>query len=172
MPILKKQKGFTLIEVMVAVLILSIGLLGMAGLQVLSMQSSTGALQRSQATMLAYDLAERIRRNRDGALNGDYDRVIKTTNNEQDSAPTSPACILAGCTSTELAEQDIREWLDNIIDVTGIGNDGNNWQPTLPESTAVLIQDDNEFNLNIRWQVSDSAQQNEIQKNYNLTFTL
>ena len=54
--------GFTLIEVMVAVVVLAVGLLGMASLMVRSQQSNEGAYSRSQASILAYDIIERMRR--------------------------------------------------------------------------------------------------------------
>jgi type IV pilus assembly protein PilV len=59
-----RQGGFGLIEVLVALLILSIGLLGMASLQTLSLQQTTGSQARTQAILLAEDLVERIRANR------------------------------------------------------------------------------------------------------------
>lgn len=55
------QRGFSLIEVLVAVLILAIGLLGVAGVQVISMQNTSNANLRTQATIYAQDMAEQIR---------------------------------------------------------------------------------------------------------------
>ena len=55
--------GFTLIEVVVAVLILSLGVLGVAGLQIISTRSNFEGLQRSQATQLANDTIDRMRAN-------------------------------------------------------------------------------------------------------------
>lgn len=55
------QGGTSLLEVLIAVVILSIGLLGLAGLQVASLRVNQGALQRSQATTLAYDMLDRMR---------------------------------------------------------------------------------------------------------------
>lgn len=55
------QRGFSLIEVLVAVLILAIGLLGVAGVQVISMQNTSNANLRTQATIHAQDMAEQIR---------------------------------------------------------------------------------------------------------------
>ncbi len=57
------MKGFTLVEVLVALLVLSIGLLGLAGLQAGGLRSNHGAYLRSQAVMLAHDMADRMRSN-------------------------------------------------------------------------------------------------------------
>jgi type IV pilus assembly protein PilV len=55
--------GFTLLEVLVAVLVLSFGLLGIAGLLLSTMQNNTVAAQRTTATFLAQDISDRIRQN-------------------------------------------------------------------------------------------------------------
>jgi type IV pilus assembly protein PilV len=68
-----RSTGFTLLEVLVAVLVLAIGLLGMAGLQMTGMKSNNSAYLRSQASLLAYDITERMRANRNAALSGSYD---------------------------------------------------------------------------------------------------
>lgn len=59
----KHSGGFTLLEVLIALVILSIGLLGIAGLQGVGLRSSQGAYLTSQASLLAYDIADRIRAN-------------------------------------------------------------------------------------------------------------
>lgn len=89
-----RMKGLTLIEVLVAVLILSIGLLGLAGLQTLSLRSNHSAYLRSQATILAYDIADRMRANRQPALSGSYNIALKST----------PA------TGSSIAAIDLQEW--------------------------------------------------------------
>ncbi len=55
------QRGFTLVEVLVTIIIMSIGLLGVAGLQLASMRSNHSAYLRTQATLAAYDLIDRMR---------------------------------------------------------------------------------------------------------------
>ncbi|MBN3562479.1 type IV pilus modification protein PilV [Amphritea spongicola] len=67
------EKGSSLIEVLIAVVIISIGLLAVAGLQAVALKSNNGSYLRSQATFLAYDLADRMRAAPDSAVNGDYD---------------------------------------------------------------------------------------------------
>lgn len=68
----KLERGTTLIETLVALLVLSIGLLGIAGMQMTSLQNNRGAHLRSQAQVLSYDIADRMRANRTAALAGKY----------------------------------------------------------------------------------------------------
>jgi type IV pilus assembly protein PilV len=70
---MKRARGFTLIEVLVALVVLSIGLLGLASLQLSSLRWNHGASLRSQATLLAYDIVDRMRANQVAARNGEYD---------------------------------------------------------------------------------------------------
>lgn len=70
--VLSTQRGFTLLEILIAIVVLSIGLLGLAGLQTLSLQSNQSASQVSQATFLAQDIFERMRSNREAAHDGQY----------------------------------------------------------------------------------------------------
>jgi type IV pilus assembly protein PilV len=72
MPIGKnKQNGFTMIELLIALLILAVGLFGMASLMMTSMKSNQSAAMRSQASWLAYDIVERMRLNSDVATSSD-----------------------------------------------------------------------------------------------------
>jgi len=87
--------GFTLIESLVALLVLSIGLLGVAAMQLASLQANNGAFQRTQATFLAQDIADRMRANRTAAIAGDYDFALG------DAAPADTDTV---------AEQDIVAW--------------------------------------------------------------
>lgn len=69
---MRKQFGLGIIEVLVALVIVSFGVLGMAGLQLTGMKHSTDGFNRSKALMLTENLATRMRINRTGVLNGDY----------------------------------------------------------------------------------------------------
>lgn len=70
------QSGTTLIEVLITVVLMSIGLLGLAGLQVMSVQNSNSSGERFEATTLARDILERMRANRSQALTGNYNLAL------------------------------------------------------------------------------------------------
>lgn len=71
-----KQRGFTMLEVLVSMVVIALGLLGYAGLQAASMKNANTAYLRSQATLLSHDMVERMRVNRAVALAGTYNIAI------------------------------------------------------------------------------------------------
>lgn len=73
---LNKSRGFTLLEVLVAMTIVAIGLLGLAGLMSGSLKNNQSAYQRSQAVWLAYDILDRMRANQNAATSGNYNIVL------------------------------------------------------------------------------------------------
>lgn len=98
MKISTRQHGFTLLEVMVALVIFSIGMLGLAGLQAVSLQNNQSAYNRTLATMLAYDLADRVRNN--ASIN--YASVTATNNN--------CTAATANCSPSQMAADDMNQW--------------------------------------------------------------
>ncbi len=115
------QKGFTLIEVMVAVFVLAVGILGMAGMQAVSVRESQNSIFRSQADILAADMADRLRANRADAADP------LSVNYESDgTAVVSEACqgTTASCDEVQMASYDIAQWQTQIANSnlpSGIG---------------------------------------------------
>ncbi|MCP5330911.1 MAG: type IV pilus modification protein PilV [Pseudomonadales bacterium] len=97
-----RQQGATLIEVLVSLLILAIGLLGMSGLQTVSLRNTQSAYLRTQASLNSNDIVERIRANLQGVEAGSYDGAA--------GAVTASCNTTAGCTPAQLAANDIAEW--------------------------------------------------------------
>jgi type IV pilus assembly protein PilV len=125
---LHKQRGFSLIEVLVTVLILAIGLLGLAGLQSTSLRSNHSSLLRSQATVLAYDIADRLRANRTEALNGNYDIDLEETR-----------------TGTSIVATDIIAWKDNLAAM-------------LPLGDGAIERDGTSFTITVQWDDTRGAE--------------
>ncbi len=73
-----RSAGFTMVEALVALVVLSIGLLGVAGLQLTGLRANSSAASRSQASYLADDIIDRMRANRTAALSGSYNIAMGT----------------------------------------------------------------------------------------------
>ena len=101
-----KQSGFSLIEIMVAALILSIGILGLVGLQVIGLKGTQQSSMKQQAMLVVQDLTERMHANKQGVINGDYE---VDSNNPGVCNDLANRCDAANsvCTSAETASVDL-----------------------------------------------------------------
>lgn len=93
---LNDTRGFTLVEVLVALVILTIGLMGLAGMQTQGLSSSSSASVRSQATLYIYDMAERMRANRTAATTAPWPYEIAFGATPAGSLPTLVKADLDG----------------------------------------------------------------------------
>lgn len=93
----RSQSGTTLIEILITVILVSVGLLGLAGLQLATVQNTNSAAERFEATTLARDILERMRANRQQALNGQYNLAMGD----------DPAV-------DGLAGDDLEAWMDSL----------------------------------------------------------
>jgi len=107
------DQGFTLLEALVALVAISIGLLGLLGLQTVSLVNTQLSEARSTASIAADDIADRIRANPTGAIEGDYDD-ISNPYSEGDQVP-SPDCLAVKCTAPQMATLDAWEWDQSIF---------------------------------------------------------
>jgi type IV pilus assembly protein PilV len=117
-----QESGFTMIEVMIAVVIVSFGLLGFAGLLTKAIQDNRVAYMRSQATILAYDITERMRANRIAAISGGYTIAMGSN-----------------AAGTTLAALDTQDWKGNLATLLP-GGDG-----------AVNVDGNGNATITIRW---------------------
>jgi type IV pilus assembly protein PilV len=106
--------GFSLIEVLVAVLVFAIGVLGVVGLQTVGMQANSDSSTRSQALALAYDMADRMRANLP-AVNATtstdrYDGVTPAINNCRMRYANAQVSTPSVCTPPQIAADDIADW--------------------------------------------------------------
>lgn len=96
---MKTTRGVSLLEVLIAVVVLAVGLLGIARLQTQTLKLNHSAAQRSHAVMLAYSIMDAMRANRAAAAAGDYNT----------GSPSNPTCSVPKA-SGSLASQDLRDW--------------------------------------------------------------
>lgn len=132
----KPIAGFTLVEVLVALVVLSIGLLGLAGMQLGGLRASTDAYHRTQATLLASDMADRMRANTDGLRDDNY-------NNITSAKPANPGCSAPACTSAQKAQLDALDWLTRL-------------ETALPAGRGMVADadDDGVFTITVMWDES------------------
>lgn len=103
-----------MLEVLISILVIAFGLLGLAGLQGTSIRNNHGAYLRNQATLYAYDIADRIRANRTGFDNGNYDLGTAV-----DTAACHPSSSPTGCTSAQMAGYDLFTWNSMLAQLPG-----------------------------------------------------
>lgn len=137
-----KQSGFTLLEILVAMLVLAIGLLGLAGLMTSSMRNNLSASHRTQATWVAYDIIDRMRANRASAVIGGYDTPLGA----------GATCFPATTIGTATPVFDIAAWKNQLACALPAG-DGSITVNTNTRVATVLVQWDDSRGL------QDSANQ-------------
>ncbi len=123
------SRGFTLVEVLVSVMIFSVGLLGLAGLQATGIRVNHSSLLRSQATLLAYDIADCIRTNR----------------NAVDGYAIAMAADPFANASNQ-AQRDLNSWLANLGQL-------------LPQGDGSVVVNGNRVTVTVQWDDSRGAQQ-------------
>lgn len=122
----RKTPGYSLIEVLVAVLITALGVVGMASAHLSALKFNQTAEARSQATLLAYDIADRMRANRRAALPGDYDTALP------DSSSSNPSTV---------HETDLKDWLDALAS-------------RLPSGDGAIARNGTTFTITVQWDES------------------
>jgi type IV pilus assembly protein PilV len=118
---MNRQRGVSLIEALIALLVLSVGMLGIAALYVTSVKANRSALSRTYAVELVNAMADRIRANRQGEA---------TYAAARGSAPTAPTrdCSVLVCTPADMATFDKHRWYQSVLEQLPRGPDN-----SLPE---------------------------------------
>ncbi len=119
-----RQRGDSLIEVMVAMVVLAIGLLGVAALQASSLRNNQSSFERSQAQILSYEILDAMRANHAAAQAGAYDMAL--------------TCVVPEAGAT-LAARDQARWIRDLH--TGIGAD----------ACGSISRDGETYTITVRW---------------------
>jgi type IV pilus assembly protein PilV len=139
-PFLRHSRGFTMVEALVALVVLAIGLLGIAALYLDSLRAGRTAIYRTQAVNLAADLADRLRANRTAILGYEADFALVI------DPATLPACSeVAPCADADLALRDLGLWKAAVAQQLP-GGEGQ------VEVTAPAVADDPAaYVITVRW---------------------
>ena len=117
-----RTAGFTLIEVLVALLVTALGVFGLVAANLNALKFNHAATVRSHANLLAYDIADRMRANRFAALSGSYELAMSA------SAPTGSA----------IHEVDLRDWLRAVAG-------------QLPSGDGSVARTNSTFTITLQW---------------------
>jgi type IV pilus assembly protein PilV len=116
----RAQGGYVLLEALIAVVIAAVGFIGAARMQTLGLAMNNSSQVRQKATLLGYQMADRIRANQAGVSARAYDLPT--------AGATSCLVSASGCTPTQLASADVAEWQSEIA-------------AQLPGATGVVCRD-------------------------------
>jgi type IV pilus assembly protein PilV len=136
-----EQSGFSLLEVLVALLILSVGLLGLAGLQGRGLHDNNQALIRSRAVQCAEDILDRMRSNRTNAVGYEINLGTPDLDTRLDRGDLESA--LSGYAG--IVRTDLVEWKNNLAN-------------SLPEGDGSIQVDATLTTVVIRWTENNAAQ--------------
>lgn len=113
----RKTAGFSLIEVLIALVILSVGLLGIAAMVSVSLKSKDSSYMRTQATAESSAILDRMRANRATATSGGYDIAIGS------SITSPPNCFGSNpCTPAQIASIDVAQWKSDLASLLPSGD--------------------------------------------------
>lgn len=147
------HRGFSIVEALVALIVLSVGMLGIAALYVESLQAGRSAVYRTHAVNLASDMADRIRANRNAGIQGNA-YVLAAGDN-----PAVQGCADTGggssaCDQVTLAEDDLARWLAAIRDtLPGNGNGTPSGTVAVDPATAPT-----QYTITVTWSEPGEAQ--------------
>ena len=158
------QKGFSLVEVLVALLMLSIGLLGLAALQTTSLKYNTDSYFRTQATYFVYDIVDRMRANSASVVDGgtydvpDTSSATSIISTYQSCKSSTCACdATAVCDTTQLAMHDLGKWYERMGQVLPGASNNNNLATIVIDSTKKITVTINwterDISKNQKWEV-------------------
>ena len=119
------QRGYVLVEALITVLIFAIGLLGVVGLQTVALSSTSISNQRSDATVLALDMADRMRANQgaaDGTAGAGYDNPAPADNACRSVYADAVQGTPGTCTAEQLAADDMLDWIAQVQETLPAGD--------------------------------------------------
>ena len=137
-----QQRGFTLLEALIAVVIIAIGLLGLSGMQMISLRNTNEGFLRTQATASANDMAERIRANPVAVENNIFANFDSASSTYCSTLPTNCSNSTANCDATQLAQYDFHAIACGSNAYDGVQN-------LLPQGSMLVSCDDPATTTNV-----------------------
>lgn len=150
-----RQAGIALMESLIALLVLALGVMGLAGVQIRLLAESRVANHRAVAIGLIDDMANRIMNNRNAALAGAYTSAWGATS-------LAVNCVATPCSTAQLAQSDVFDWRSSVVAQLPGGN------ATVFTST----NDPRQFGIAVSWRANEGGRSDTDVTRYNRPFTL
>jgi type IV pilus assembly protein PilV len=131
-----RQSGYSLLEILIAIAVTSVGLFGLAGMQATGLKNNHSAYHRSQATVLAYDMADRMRANMSSIDNylSSYMTLALATSN----GATAGCKSTGGCSTAQMATNDLIDWNTDLT-------------TALPGATGTITVTGDIYTITVNW---------------------
>ncbi len=133
----RKQRGSSMVEVLVTMVIIATGLLGIASMQMVSLKNANSSYQRYVASLYAYDMMERMRSNPAGVAAGSYDNI------SVNGSETQVSCTNA-CSTSNIASFDAYQWGDQL-------------QTNLPSGAGRVEATADGYRISVSWSEQDTG---------------
>ena len=155
---MKLSRGFTLIEVLIALVVLAVGLLGLAGLQVMSLKNNQSTYVRGQANLIAMDVIDRVRVN-PLAKNLYLTTVVAVSNNSSDTQCNQCKGTDNSCTPPQLVIQDLCDWQEQLSKLS-------------TEATGAITNINGIYSIAIRWDENRDGAVNNLDAIITINFLI
>ena len=154
----RTDQGFSLLEVLIALVILSVGLLGLAAMQAEGLRGSSFALQRTEVVRVVNDLADRMRANAGGLAS----YVIAQSNDgsagQNLNCADAPSTVALDCTAAQMAAHDIWNWKQAILAL----NPADRLQMRGQVTASTVVGAANRYVIEVTW-VDRVGSNNEVE---------
>lgn len=154
---IQQQQGATMIEILITLVVMSVGLLGLGATQIISLKNANQANHAYYATMAAYDISERMRANPFAVIDGQYNGGYNTS--KQANGEPTTHCEAQPCSAVELAQRDRAEW---ELLLAG----------SLPQATGNIQVNNSQAAIEVTWQIQASSTTEGDPKIETKSFTL
>jgi len=128
-----KQSGFTLLEVLISLIVLAIGLLGLAGIQAINIKDNLTAYNRSQATQFSYDITDRMRTNKIV-----IDNYLTSFMASGVAVAQAGCTVVGGCSAAQMAQNDLFEWNSTLNSL-------------IPSSRNIISKSGDTYTITLSW---------------------
>ena len=147
------QQGITLLESLIAIIVIALGVLGILGMQMRTLNNTQNSLYRTQAIRLIDDLSERIAANPNALLNTEEYITTNWGNNQE----FSQNCKTEKCSNENLAKYDLLQWRNSVKNSLPLGDA----RTFISDDEASVADNKRQLGVMIAWRMNENNNSQE-----------